>query len=80
MPWHHPSPSFLWAARSLRLLWPKPRPQDAVERLAAQLAARDHAHLGWLDAGLWSHTVHRNAAREALLRAVAVGGDEVSPG
>jgi hypothetical protein len=66
-----------WAAWPLRLLRRTPGAEDAVERLASQLAAQDHSHLGWLDAGIWGRVVHRATARETLLRAVAVSGDEV---
>ena len=79
MAWHLSSPSLAWAAWPLRLLRFERRPENAVERLASQLAVQDHAqlsHLGWLDAGIWGRALRHSAAREALLKSVAVSGDE----
>ena len=43
-----------------------------------QLAAESVAREGWVDSGIWGAAVYRQAARTAIVRAVAIRGDEAA--
>lgn len=47
-----------------------------VGRLASEIAAANHGQFGWLDVGVWGQATCRALARDTLVRAVSVTGEE----